>query len=147
LTKVLFGCGASDINKLFDLLKEVFLNLKPEHLRLESLEEEALLAASGNHQGTALTLVREIMSMNDTHTSESFITGNLPLASAVGGNSYALRYMIYWEKGVLEASPYFQIAQLFGATITHFPTKTLTLLRQGVSPNTKDYRRFTPLAY
>ena len=72
---------------------------------------------------------------------------NLLLVSAVGGNSYALRYIIHWEKGLLETSSYFEITQLFWATITHFPTKTLTLLRQGVSPNTKDYRSFTPLAY
>jgi len=49
LKKALFGCGAGDIDELFDLLKEIFLNLKPEHLRLESLEEDALLVALGNH--------------------------------------------------------------------------------------------------
>jgi hypothetical protein len=50
-------------------------------------------------------------------------------------------------EGLLETSSYSEITQLFWATIAHFPTKTLTILRQGVSPNTKDYRSFTPLAY
>jgi len=145
--RAFFRCKEYEVKLLFSWIRGLLRDQNLENLRHDLISEEFVLAALTNQSDAAFSLVTQLnfMETANNRVPGITITENLLLGAAAEGNISTLIYLLHRYHGLRDHAYYLGIARLRIAVNNDDPPVIHSLLQEGVSPDFKDSRGFTPL--